>query len=309
MEPKVAEAKLLPKKMKNWFGGALVGSLLVLLILRYGFIENHISESPLSSPITSNTSDTLKWLQGGTSPDVQTPQQSDRVVSTDILVSSLFRQRNFSKEVQTSLRTWNYMKNIIDYTQSLPNAVEAIREAVFAWDNLVNSTEKEENFGTNNSVVLKEKEKQCPYFLNKMNATEFGEKGYRLRIPCGLIQGSSVTVIGIPNGLLGNFQIDLTGESIPGEPNPPIVLHYNVRLSGDKLTEDPVIVQNTWSVAGGWAAEERCPSMVPDNTKKGNYLCQYLLNFFEWREYVLPTSRFKCPCLTFKLFQNMLISA
>lgn len=86
-------------------------------------------------------------------------------------------------------------------------------------------------------------------------------------MPCGLTQGSSITVIGIPDGLLGNFRIDLTGEPLPGEPDPPIILHYNVRLLGDKLTEDPVIVQNTWTVSHDWGEEERCPSRSDENGK------------------------------------------
>jgi beta-1,3-galactosyltransferase len=264
---KFGEGKLLPKKMKNWFGGALVISLLFLLILRYGFIENDIIGSPVSSPKISNTSDVLEWLQGAPTSGIRMPELSDRVVSTDVLVSSLFRRTNFSAELQDSLQTWNYMKNLIDYTQNMPNAVEAIKEAVFAWETLVNSTENQESFGVG-------KEKQCPNFLNKMNATEFGKKGYRVKIPCGLIQGSSISIIGIPKGILGNFQIDLIGESLPGEQNPPVVLHYNVRLSGDKLTDEPVIVQNTWRVSTGWNAEERCPSVDSGNSKKVDELKQ-----------------------------------
>ncbi|KAG7598210.1 Galectin carbohydrate recognition domain [Arabidopsis suecica] len=49
------------------------------------------------------------------------------------------------------------------------------------------------------------------------------------------------------DGLVGSFRIDLTGQPLPGEPDPPIIVHYNVRLLGDKSTEDPVIVQNSWT--------------------------------------------------------------
>ncbi|KAF5958550.1 hypothetical protein HYC85_005775 [Camellia sinensis] len=79
-------------------------------------------------------------------------------------------------------------------------------------------------------------------------------------------QGSAITIIGLPN-VLGNFQIDLMGEPLPEEPNPPLVLQYGVRLNGDKVTEDPVIVQNTWTAAHGWGEEERCPSAVLGNKK------------------------------------------
>ncbi|OMO79300.1 hypothetical protein CCACVL1_13776 [Corchorus capsularis] len=127
---------------------------------------------------------------------------------------------------------------------------------------------KQQSEGNQSSVDQNAKEKQCPHFLNKMNDANFGNGGYKLNIPCGLIQGSAITIIGIPDGLLGSFRIDLTGEQIEGEPNPPIVLHYNVRLNGDKVTDEPVIVQNTWTAAHDWGEEERCPSTGQGNNKK-----------------------------------------
>ncbi|KAA8530373.1 hypothetical protein F0562_005082 [Nyssa sinensis] len=274
MEARAIDVKILPKKLKKCSGGALIGSLFVLLVLMYGVMKNSIGQSSLSSLVIFNTSDSLKWIQAAVPPAVPNPEASNRVISADILVSGLFLQRNFSEKVKSALQTWNHMKRIIDYTQGLPNAVEAIREAGVVWDSLMNSTEKEQNGDASEISLPKTKENQCPYFLNKMNAKEFGDNSYRLQIPCGLVQGSAITVIGTPNGLLGNFQIDFTGESLKGEPNPPIILHYNVRLHGDKLTEDPVIVQNTWTAAHGWGEEERCPSAVPGNNKKVDELNQ-----------------------------------
>jgi len=69
---------------------------------------------------------------------------------------------------------------------------------------------------------------------------------------------------------MGNFRIDLAGTTVPGEPDPPIILHYNVRLHGDKLTDYPVIVQNTWTLASDWGAEERCPPPNTEDSKQGN---------------------------------------
>lgn len=136
------------------------------------------------------------------------------------------------------------------------------------------TTVEDEKRDMNKSSGGKKKEKQCPHFLSKMNATELNDTGYKLKVPCGLTQGSSVTFIGIPNGLLGNFRVDLTGEPLPGEPDPPVILHYNVRLHGDKITEDPVIVQNTWTIAHDWGDEERCPNPEPDKNKKVDELDQ-----------------------------------
>jgi hypothetical protein len=57
-----------------------------------------------------------------------------------------------------------------------------------------------------------------------MDVTDNQAGGFLLRIPCGLVQDSSIKFIGIPSGLLGKFQIELTGAQLPEEPDPPIIL-------------------------------------------------------------------------------------
>ncbi|KAK4402995.1 Beta-1,3-galactosyltransferase GALT1 [Sesamum angolense] len=162
-------------------------------------------------------------------------------VSAEAIVAEFFTPRNLSKEEQSSLQTWNRLKHLVTHAQGLPNAVEAIKEAGAAWKNLITSVD-EEKLQSNGSLPKRGKEKQCPHFLSKMNASELGDNGFKLRVPCGLTQG---------------------------EPDPPIILHYNVRLHGDKITEDPVIVQNTWTIAHDWGEEERCPSPDQEKKKKG----------------------------------------
>lgn len=260
--------------MIKWFGGILIGSLFVLLVLRYGMITNPISEIAFSSSLPLNKTNPLAWIRDTSSRQIENPDTSPNVIPANTLSSALFMQKNLSEAVQSSLQTWNHMKHLINYTQSLPSAVEAVKEAGVAWEGLTSSMEKESQSDSNTSLLHNAKAKQCPYFLNRMNSSEFDERDYRLRIPCGLIQGSSITIIGIPDGLLGNFRFDLLGEPLPGEPDPPIILHYNVRLQGDKITEDPVIVQNTWTPAHDWGEEERCPSPKPAEIKKVDELIQ-----------------------------------
>ncbi|XP_057979600.1 beta-1,3-galactosyltransferase GALT1-like isoform X2 [Malania oleifera] len=254
--------------MKKWSGGVLVTFLFMVLVLRYGVVKNPIRESSFSSPIPFNKTNPLEWIRDEAPPDLQNPRTANQVMSAEALVSTLFLQRNLSDELQSALRTWNHMKKLINYSQGLPNALKAISEAAVAWESLVDSIEKKSLGDTNHSSLHEAKEKQCPYFLNKMNASEFDNSIYRLRIPCGLIQGSAITIIGLPKGILGDFRIDLTGEPLPGEPDPPIILHYNVRLHGDKITEDPVIVQNTWTATRDWGEEERCPCPAGVNINK-----------------------------------------
>lgn len=269
--------------MKNWYGGVLVvsfSSLFLLLILRYGVLKNSIGESYLTNTLPLNTSNPLEWVRGTIPPSLQRqfpPENVPQVISSEILVSSLFTERNFSGKELSSLQTWSLLKQLLDNAQSLPNAVAAIKEATSAWSGLMASVEEERSSNRNESSFRRAKEKQCPHFLNKMNATEPGSASYILRDPCGLTQGSSITVIGIPNGLLGDFRIDLTGEPLPGEPEPPIVLHSNIRLLGDQTTEDPVIVQNTWTATHDWGDEERCPSPDSDN-KKGTVYASFSIN-------------------------------
>ncbi|RWW31757.1 hypothetical protein GW17_00003607 [Ensete ventricosum] len=250
--------------MKKWSGGVILVFLFTLLILRYGMLENPLAERLLPSPFSHNSSERLDWLASGDPPAVQNPGTESLVISANTIISQLFAPRNLSDVEQRSLQTWNHLDHLISHSSGLPQAIEAIGEAVSAWESLMASLEDKK---INSSMQHKVKEKQCPYSIKRMNVSEFDSDTFKLKIPCGLIQGSSVTLIGTPGGLLGNIRVDLVGTALPGEPDPPIIFHYNVRLHGDKLTEDPVIVQNTWSVANDWGAEERCPSDT-DNNKK-----------------------------------------
>ncbi|MBA0842826.1 hypothetical protein Goarm_002630 [Gossypium armourianum] len=260
--------------MKKWYGGALVASLFMLLVLRYVVMKNPVEESYLMNPFSSNATNPLEWVHITGSPTVQYPVNASQVISVDAIAFSLFAQRNLSEGEQQSLFTWNLLKNLINHSHALPNGVEAIKEAGSAWNSLMALVQEKKLGYANDNSSKKAKEKQCPHFLNKMNATEPDKSDYKLRVPCGLTQGSSITIIGIPNGLLGDFRIDLTGEALPGEPDPPIILHYNVRLHGDKMTEDPVIVQNTWTIAHDWGEEDRCPPSTPDKNRKVDELDQ-----------------------------------
>lgn len=255
--------------MKKWYGGVLVSSLFMLLVLRYVVLNNPMGQGYLSNPFSSNASNPLEWVRATAPPTIQSPVNKSVVISTETVVLSLFAERNISTEEQQSLLSWHHLRHLIDKAQGLPNGLEAIKQAENAWNSLMLSVEEERLASSNDTSRRRTNEKQCPHFLSRMDATELGNEGFRLRVPCGLTQGSSVTIIGIPDGLLGNFRIDLTGEPLPGEPDPPIILHYNVRLHGDKITEDPVIVQNTWTLAHDWGEEERCPSPSPEKNKKG----------------------------------------
>ncbi|XP_031475170.1 beta-1,3-galactosyltransferase GALT1 [Nymphaea colorata] len=249
-------------KKRKWPFYILMICVLMLLVMKYNMVESPISSQYFMGFFTNGTSDHLHLEHLDLLvPAVQNPDDSSEVISYENLVSGLLIPRNFSQEEKRSVQTWKYLKPLVAKAAALPHFVEAIQEAKVAWETLMASVEEERLFHIGNgSISRKAKDKQCPYSVSKMNDTELGKSGFKLQIPCGLVQGSSVTVIGTPVGLLGNFQIDLRGTELPGEPDPPIILHYNVRLHGDKVTEDPVIVQNTWTAPNDWGPEERCPS-------------------------------------------------
>ncbi|XP_073037098.1 beta-1,3-galactosyltransferase GALT1-like [Primulina eburnea] len=253
--------------MKKLYGGVLSTTLLMVLVLGYYITYNPIKESYLASPRAFNLTNPLEWISPGTPPAFHSRETSSQVISTEVILSEFYVKRNLTNEEQNALRTWNRLKPLLKLDKALPNAIEAIKEAGVAWKNLIHVVE-EEKLRSDGILSDRGKEKQCPHFLSKMNVTKLDDNGFKLRVPCGLTQSSSVTFIGIPNGLLGNFRIDLTGEPLPGEPDPPINLHYNVRLHGDKITDDPVIVQNTWTIAHDWGEEERCPSPDDEQNKK-----------------------------------------
>ncbi|GAB2280269.1 Beta-1,3-galactosyltransferase galt1 [Dionaea muscipula] len=256
--------------MKKWYGGAVTVSLFMVVLLRYILLKSPIGQSYLTYSFVLNATNPLEWITSIDPADAQVPQNvTQKVISADTLTFSLFAQRNMTKEEKQALLTWNRLKHLISHSQTLPNAVEAIKEAANSWSYLMTSIE-EERLHSNDSSPKRSKEKQCPPYLNlnKINATAFDNSYFSLTVPCGLTQDSSITIIGTPGGPLGNFRIDLTGEQIPGEPDQPIILHYNVRLQGDKITDDPVIVQNTWTTAHDWGDEERCPSPEPGTSKK-----------------------------------------
>ncbi|CAI9779303.1 unnamed protein product [Fraxinus pennsylvanica] len=187
--------------MKKRYGHVLATSFLTLLVLGYFAIKNPIKESYITSPYF-NTTNPLEWINQGAPPALLNPENVSQVISTKAVVSDLFAQRNLSNEEQQSLHTWNHLKQLITHAKMLPNALEAIKEARVAWNNLMTSF-KEEKLHVNGSALKRGKEKQCPHFLSKMNASKLDDNGFELRLPCGLTQGSSITFIGIPNGLLG----------------------------------------------------------------------------------------------------------
>jgi len=184
----------------------------------------------------------LEWLNR----PVEAKETIPGAAATDASTSNSSDFRTSSPEVFQWLDTWNQMKQLSNITNGLPHASEAINDGRTAWENLTASAH-------NASYKQRKKERLCPYSIRRMDASKSETDSFTIDVPCGLIVGSSITLIGTPGVLSGNFWIDLVGTALPGEYEKPTVLQYNVRLNGDKITKDPVILQNTLlrTMAGG----------------------------------------------------------
>ncbi|XP_062222964.1 beta-1,3-galactosyltransferase GALT1-like isoform X2 [Phragmites australis] len=205
----------------------------------------------------------LVWFNGPVEAQENTPEVAV-AATADSSTSNSSGSGNFSPEEFQWLNTWNQLKHLANISNGLPHASEAISDAKTAWENLTTSVQ-------NASSQQRQKERLCPYSIHRMNASKSETEAFTMDIPCGLIVGSSITLIGTAGSLSGNFWIDLVGTALPGESEKPVVLHYNVRLTGDKITQDPVIVQNTFTGSNGWGLEDRCPCTNSNNaTKVGN---------------------------------------
>ncbi|XP_037445058.1 beta-1,3-galactosyltransferase GALT1-like [Triticum dicoccoides] len=221
------------------------------------WLSNRVdADAPTANP--ANAQVVSLPADDSSSLDPNPRNSSARVVSSPADDSSNLDPRNSSTERLHWLNTWNHMKQLTNVSTGLPHATKAIKDARTAWENLMATVQNATSPGI-------EKGRLCPYSVHRMDASKSAGGHFTMDIPCGLVVGSSITVIGTPGSLSGNFWIDLVGTALPGEPEEPIVLRYGVRLTGDKLAQGPVIVQNAFTASNGWGFEDRCPSGHSNN--------------------------------------------
>lgn len=155
---------------------------------------------------------------------------------------------------------WKYLVNYLRRPKVPKDATKAMREGLRAWKEINKTMVAEANERANSSSH--KFDAKCPYFVSALNATELKSEPFLLPIPCGLVLDSSVTVVGTPGVRSGDFSLELIGSELFQEGDEPVVFHFSVRLRGDQLSENPTIVQNTWTVAGDWQMEQRCPVLA-----------------------------------------------
>ncbi|PQM34060.1 hydroxyproline O-galactosyltransferase GALT3 [Prunus yedoensis var. nudiflora] len=244
--------------MKKWSGGLLIIALAMILVFRYSSIVK--IEPPKQSPKQSAsdffgnhpTNDSFI-----TSSEIKVKKEAKSYKKPHFIEvdgpNELFASHDIFKERSRALLVWPHLRPLLSRSDALPETAQGVKEASMAWKDLL-------------SAIDKDKASK----LSKMS-----RDGVILEIPCGLVDDSSISLVGIPDGHSRSFQIQLLGSQLAGEPEPPIILHYNVSLPGDNMTEEPFVVQNIWTHDLGWGKEERCPSHRSANNLKvdGLVLC------------------------------------
>lgn len=240
--------------MKNWSGGMLILALALIMVLSYSFMGNQSTKlSEYSSNLHPKEEDSSKPSQLKLKHSKHPPKMPHLVNVEG--VGDLYNMDIVNESKY--LLVWAQMQWLLSRSDSLPETAQGVKEASRAWKDLLSTIEKEK-------ASKFTEDKECPFCISTFNKTS--GSGSILELPCGLIEDSSITLVGIPNG---SFHIELIGGfQVAEEPKPPIILHYNVTLPGEKLTEEPVIVQNAWGNELGWGKEEKCPAHGSSNILK-----------------------------------------
>lgn len=263
--------------MKKWSGGMLIVALATILVVRYSLVGNKVIKRQKQSAYdffrNHHPSDKSRVKDNGSLPPFQNkvtalknrPSEKPTLVNFKGL-DDLYGFRNISVEKHKYLLAWGQMRKLLSRSDALPETAKGIYEASVAWKDFSAILHNKE--ASQASIVNISEDRNCPPFVSRFRKTNSSNVTF-LELPCGLIEDSSVTLVAIPHGGQGSFHIDLIGSRISREADAPIVLHYNVSLPGENMTEEPFVVQNTWTDEFGWGKEERCPAHGSVNSLKG----------------------------------------
>ncbi|XP_058757384.1 hydroxyproline O-galactosyltransferase GALT3 isoform X2 [Vicia villosa] len=256
-------------KMKKWYGGLLIMALCVMLFLLYslnGIPPQKQSTKQSAYSFFNNNSPPNDSIKGSSNVEaasfnaelkrIAKPTKRPHLVHVAGL-DDLYDTKNLSEGEMNVVLAWTHLRSLLSRSDALPEMAQGVKEASVAWKELLATVENDK--ASKISKIDSPENQNCPFSVTTLGKT-VEDSGITLNLPCGLIIDSSITLIGIPNEQNSSFQIDLTGQELEEEPHPPIILHYNVSLPGENMTEEPYIVQNTWTNDFGWGKEERCPA-------------------------------------------------
>ncbi|KAI5349144.1 hypothetical protein L3X38_002031 [Prunus dulcis] len=264
-------------KMKKWSGGLFIIALAMILVFRYCSIVKieppKQSRKQSASDFFGNHPTNDSFI---TSSEIKVKKEAESYKKPHFIEvdgpNELFASHDIFKEGSRALLVWPHMRPLLSRSDSLPETAQGVKEASLAWKDLLSAIEKDK--ASKLSKSNSQEDKNCPFSVSTLDKI-VSRDGVILEIPCGLVDDSSISLVGIPDGHSRSFQIQLLGSQLAGEPEPPIILHYNVSLPGDNMTEEPFVVQNIWTHELGWGKDERCPSHRSANNLKvdGLVLC------------------------------------
>ncbi|KZV58649.1 putative beta-1,3-galactosyltransferase 16 [Dorcoceras hygrometricum] len=240
--------------MRKWTGGLFIVGLAFILVLSYSFVGKPKSPKKQSAyeffnvhPPQEGNSDADDELSLAKTKRLQVVRKKPQLINVQGLTDLYSLSENVTDQESHALLVWKKLRFLFARSDALPETAQGIKEALGIWKDLLPMIEKDKalRFG---DITASE---ACPYFV-KASDNE-------LEIPCGLVEDSSITLIGIPDSEKDSFQIELIGQRFNEELNPPIVLQYKVFLPGENLTKEPFTIQNSWTKESGWGKEERCP--------------------------------------------------
>lgn len=165
------------------------------------------------------------------------------------------------------------MRDLLSRPDTLPAVSDGAREASIAFKSLLASLSLQKDSNFDDSLSDK---RSCPLTVQGNSS--------RIEIPCGLVEDSAVTLVGVPIGKNGSsqFGIELIGSDLGTREmaERPIVLSWNVSLD----PKQPVIYQSFWLPENGWGELDMCPGTRLISTSDGNkgtflFVCADMCNF------------------------------
>ncbi|MCO5611185.1 hypothetical protein L7F22_065435 [Adiantum nelumboides] len=159
------------------------------------------------------------------SSQIEPPKHIESVKDPPIIQLVLSHVKQSAESSVLSL--WKHLTPVLSSSDCFPEAKRGMEESENSWREMIEERVIE-SLHRGHGFTNRTSDKQCPYSLSSANQTFVEGLDAELEIPCAR------------------------------ELEPSIVPHFNARLQGDRVTDDPVIVQNTWSREHD--DEERCPN-------------------------------------------------
>ncbi|KAK7291736.1 hypothetical protein RIF29_07113 [Crotalaria pallida] len=274
---------IIPKMKKKWYVGLFIMALGIIMLFffyilkgvqlqpqkqspkhspAYTFFNYHLLNDSMTGTNAPGPNLPVNSSQSERKKIVPKPVKRPHLVHVDGL-DDLYAMKDLSKGEMSAVLVWSSLHSLLSRSDALPETAQGVKEASVAWKELLSTVEKEKASRISN--LDSSENRSCPFSVTTIGKTMAGN-GLTLELPCGLVVDSSISLIGIPDMRNASFHIELVGQELEEEPNPPIILHYNVSLPGENMTEEPYIVQNSWSNDIGWGKEERCPAHGSGNT-------------------------------------------